>query len=115
MYTFNERCAESSRVLRKYPDRVPVICERSQKNKNVSEIDKNKYLVPSDLTMSQYIYVIRKRLVLPAEKAIFLFINNTLVSNTRPIGDIYDEHRDPDGFLYILYSDENTFGSTPLP
>ena len=26
---------------------------------------------------------------------------------------IYDEHKDDDGFLYISYSGENTFGGLP--
>ena len=26
------------------------------------------------------------------------------------MGSIYDEHKDEDGFLYIAYSGENTFG-----
>lgn len=26
------------------------------------------------------------------------------------MGVIYDEHKDEDGFLYIAYSGENTFG-----
>ena len=27
------------------------------------------------------------------------------------MSQIYDEHKDEDGFLYISYSGENTFGS----
>jgi len=27
------------------------------------------------------------------------------------MSDIYDDHKDEDGFLYITYSGENTFGS----
>lgn len=27
---------------------------------------------------------------------------------------IYDEHKDEDGFLYIVYSGENTFGGSLL-
>lgn len=27
---------------------------------------------------------------------------------------IYDEHKDEDGFLYIVYSGENTFGASLL-
>lgn len=42
------------------------------------DIDKKKYLVPSDLTCGQFVYVIRKRLKLPAEKAIFLFVNGVI-------------------------------------
>ena len=109
-YTFEDRIKESSRVLNKYPDRIPVICEKLEKNRSLQEIDKHKYLVPSDLTMGQFVYVIRKRLRLPAEKAIFLFVNGTISTNSARILEVYHKHRDKDGFLYIKYSDENTFG-----
>jgi len=34
--------------------------------------------VPADLTVGQFVYVIRKRIKLAPEKAIFVFINNFL-------------------------------------
>jgi hypothetical protein len=34
--------------------------------------------VPSDLTVGQFVYVIRKRIKLSPEKAIFIFTNNAL-------------------------------------
>ena len=37
-----------------------------------------RYLVPSDLSVGQFVYVIRKRIKLPPEKAVFLFVNNAL-------------------------------------
>lgn len=38
----------------------------------------NRYLVPADLTVGQFVYVVRKRIKLSAEKAIFVFVNNVL-------------------------------------
>lgn len=37
-----------------------------------------RYLVPADLTVGQFVYVIRKRIKLSAEKAIFIFVDNAL-------------------------------------
>lgn len=108
-FTFNQRLAEASRVLTKYPDRIPIICERNYRS-NVQDIDKKKYLVPGDLTCGQFVYVIRKRLCLRAEKAIFLFINGIIPSSNQNLASVYHEHKDLDGFLYITYSDENVFG-----
>jgi GABA(A) receptor-associated protein len=110
-----DRQKESERVIKKYPDRVPIICERSKTCKGISAMDKNKFLVPNDLTMGQFMYVIRKRLALPSEKAIFLFVNNTLVPTHSILGEIYEEQHDSDGFLYISYSDENVFGHLANP
>ena len=108
-YTLQERRNESSRVLLKYPDRVPIICER-RKYSNLKHIDKQKYLVPNDLTAGQFIYVIRKRLHLAAEKAIFIFVGDTLPTISATLADLYKQHQDIDGFLYIVYSEENVFG-----
>ncbi|KAK4581144.1 hypothetical protein RGQ29_024711 [Quercus rubra] len=63
---WERRMAESGRIREKYPDRVPA--ERS----DIPDIDKKKYLVPADLTVGQFVYVVRKRIKLGAEKAICL-------------------------------------------
>lgn len=110
-FTFQDRFEEAKRVLNKYPDRIPIICERSLKStSDCPFIDKRKYLVPRDLTMGQFLYVIRKRLRLLPEKALFLFVNGTIPSTTSLINELYNRHRDDDGYLYISYSQENTFG-----
>ncbi|KAL9296966.1 hypothetical protein ACSQ67_022862 [Phaseolus vulgaris] len=86
------RQAEAARIREKYPDRIPVIVERAEKS-DVPEIDKKKYLVPADLTVGQFVYVVRKRIKL-----------------TAMMSAIYEENKDEDGFLYMTYSGENTFG-----
>jgi len=105
----DERKAEAERIRAKYPDRIPVICEKTEKS-SVPDIDKKKYLVPADLTVGQFVYVIRKRLKLPAEQAIFLFVIGVIPPTASLLSQIYSEHKDDDGFLYITYSGENTFG-----
>ena len=111
-HSFQQRFEESSRIMNKYPDKIPIICEKmnNSKNKDIPIIDKTKYLVPKDLTLSQFLYVIRNRMKLPAEKAIFLFVGNRIPSSSELILNIYSLYKDPDGFLYITYSGENVFG-----
>ncbi|CAF2141439.1 unnamed protein product [Brassica napus] len=104
------RMAESTRIREKYQDRVPVIVEKAGQS-DVPDIDKKKYLVPADLTVGQFVYVVRKRIKLGAEKAIFVFVKNTLPPTAALMSAIYEEHKDEDGFLYMTYSGENTFGS----
>ena len=78
--------------------------------------------------------MIRKRIKLSPEKAIFIFVDEVLPPTAALMSAIYDEHkcvsipplfhssissspctlsfhRDEDGFLYVSYSGENTFGS----
>jgi len=109
-HAFDKRKAEAARIRLKYPDRIPVISEKAESS-NIPDIDKKKYLVPSDLTMGQFVYVIRKRIKLPPDAAIFVFVNNTLPSISALMSEIYQQHKDEDGFLYVTYSGESTFGS----
>jgi len=107
---FEKRFKESENILKKYPNRIPVIVEKSKKSRSLNDIDKNKFLVPNDMCMNQFIYVIRKRLTLTSEKALFIFINDKLVPNSKRLSEIYNEEKDSDNFLYVYYSSENTFG-----
>ena len=105
---FNYRLNESNRIKSKYKEKIPVIIERS--NKCEYNIDKNKYLVPSDLKMQELIYIIRKRIKIKDSEAIFIYVNNILPQSNKLISEIYDENKDEDGFLYVKFSTENTFG-----
>ena len=75
-----KRKSEAERIRAKYPDRVPVICEKADRS-DIPDIDKKKYLVPADLTVGQFHYVIRKRIKLAPEKALFLFCSNSIPPN----------------------------------
>ena len=107
-HTFMERKNESDRILAKYPNRVPIVVERY--NHSVPDIDRKKYLVPDDLSMANFLYVIRKRLKLTSEKSLFLFVNNKIVNMSQLVSEIYYKYGDEDGFLYIKYCEESTFG-----
>jgi GABA(A) receptor-associated protein len=105
-----ERLKKSQVILEKYPDRVPLIIQPSKNDRDIYPIDKSKYITPRDLTMLQLQQIIRKRVRFPAEKALFMFVNNKMFPITSIVGNIYDDNKDPDGFLYVTYCQENTFG-----
>jgi GABA(A) receptor-associated protein len=109
-HSFEARKDEADRIMKKFPDRVPVIIEKT-KESNVPDIDKKKYLVPNDLTIGNFLYVVRKRIKLPPEVALFLFIDKYLPPTSSLVSAVYDKHRNSDGFLYMVYATENTFGS----
>lgn len=105
-YTIEQRKTESARVRERYNDRVPVICEKmpesdvptvdvrgapphlltarphanSRGARLLASLQKSKYLIPMDMTVGQLVYVLRKRISLPSDKAIFVFVNNTCVA-----------------------------------
>lgn len=107
-FSFERRFQESENIVLKYPDRIPIIVERF--NINLPEIDRKKYLAPADLTIGNFMYVIRKRLKLESEKSLFLFFNDKILPVSKSLGHAYDTHKDKDGFLYVKYCEETTFG-----
>jgi GABA(A) receptor-associated protein len=110
-YNFQKRMEEANRVINKFPDRVPIICEKSRNASNdCPDIDKCKYLVPKDLTMGQFLCVIRNRLKLGPEKGVFLFVGNTIPPSAAYVNEIYSHYAENDGFLYVTYCLENVFG-----
>ena len=104
------RTQESNKILTKYPDRIPIIVYKN-KNADIKDIEKNKFLVPGDLTIAQFLTIIRKRIELSDKETLFLFINDTtLAGGSEIISNVYDKYKDEDGFLYISYCNENVFG-----
>tara|TARA_Y100000389_G_scaffold25256_1_gene21925 strand:+ start:61 stop:396 length:336 start_codon:yes stop_codon:yes gene_type:complete len=107
-----QRSKEQSTILRvKYPTRIPVIVNRSV-NSILPDIDKKKYLVPMDQSIAQFVYIIRRRIKMRPEHALFVFVNNVLPPTSALMSEVYEEHKDPtDECLYVTYSGENTFGA----
>ena len=76
------------------------IVERSPRAKNtLPEMDKKKFLCPSEITVAQFQYVVRKRLKLAPEHALFLIVNNRMPPSSAQLSQVYQEHKDEDGFL----------------
>jgi GABA(A) receptor-associated protein len=110
-FTFIERYNEATNIRKKYPGRIPIICEKNKKCKQTPNLDKKKYLVPCDLTLGQFLHVIRRRMsITNPSLALFLMINGKIYSSAEMFSNIYESEKDQDGFLYILYTTENTFG-----
>ncbi len=51
------------------------------------------FLHTQDLTVGQFVYVIRKRIKLAPEKAIFIFVEETLPPTAALMSAIYEEHK----------------------
>jgi len=108
-YTFEERKHVANQVMAKYPDRLPIIVHRV--NSTIPDIEKHKFLVPKDITMGKFLYEIRKHIELKPTQAIFMFVNDNIIPPINAlVSETYDKYKDPDGFLYITYNGENTFG-----
>lgn len=67
---------------------LKVIVEKAPKAR-IGDLDKKKYLVPSDLTVGQFYFLIRKRIHLRPEEALFFFVNNQIPPTSATLSSIY--------------------------
>jgi GABA(A) receptor-associated protein len=104
--------SEALRVKKKYPNFCPIYCESRD-----LQLDKQKYLIHKDMSFSQLIYIIRKRLKLTPENGLFFLIKSPtegdiLARSSDIIYSLYDKHKDPQTeCLYITIAKESTFGA----
>jgi len=108
-YTLEERICESTKVKLSHPTHICAIIEKS-KNSQLKEIDTRKFLIPKTTKFIDVIYIIRKKINLSQTDAIYMFINDIIPSPNENIETIYNKYQNQDGFLYIKYDSENTFG-----
>jgi GABA(A) receptor-associated protein len=102
---------EINLVINRYPGRIPVLVTKSKAVKSdIPDIPKNKFLVPKDITVGSFLYIIRKQLNLESDKALFIFVNETLPMSGMTMAELYSLHKSNDGLLRVEYTSESTFG-----
>lgn len=108
--SLEKRKNTATMMLEKHPNKIPVIIVLSPdiRKKNTYL----KYLISNDLSSSYVMTLVRRNINMSSEKAIFLLSENgTLLVGTNEMINIYNSHKNEDGYLYISVYLENTFGS----
>ncbi len=109
-----KRKEECQHILNQFPEKIPIICEKDPKCRDLQDIDKTKFLVSNDLSVAQFHFMIRKKLNIQEDKSSFyLLVNGDFaISGDSLLSDIYQKHKNPeDGFLYMLYTSTLVWGN----
>jgi len=109
-HPIEKRVEESTRLKIKHADRLPVICQVISKNKDLF-IKQPKFLVYKDQNVGSFLYILRKRIQLRPEEALFIFTEDGHLPNiTSTFSEVFNNHMNKDGFLYLAVSMESVFG-----
>uniref|UniRef100_T1KZB4 Autophagy-related protein n=1 Tax=Tetranychus urticae TaxID=32264 RepID=T1KZB4_TETUR len=109
---FAARKTECETLKAKYENKIPVIIERYNKERHLNLMEKTKFLVPGDLYVSKLLMIIRDKVRVNENQAIYLVADNkTILTMTKTMAEVYQEHKDEDGFVYITYASQSVFGA----
>lgn len=107
--SLEKRVVLAQNILLKHPGCVPLILEAYDKK---IQLNKTKFIIPGTLTVGQFLTDIHKKVLVNSKETIFLFCNqNVLIPTSLSLDAVYQKYKDNDGFLYLLVTKENTFGS----
>lgn len=93
-------------------------------DESLPKLKKYRYVVPGDMSVGQFMGILRKRMKLTPEQAIWLFTEkrdldkkdadqkSTLVTppTSQSLSEVASSYSDEDGFLYFAVKGENVFG-----
>ena len=104
------RMQDSLYLFEKHPGKIPVSITKKDGDV-LNDLEKNNLLIPNDMPFWMFLCILRKRLMLPAHKALFVLSSNgRLLSNTSSFNELYESEKSTDGILRLVYASENAFG-----
>jgi GABA(A) receptor-associated protein len=103
----NKRKELSEQLKKQYPDKIPLIIEKYFKS-NLPKIDKENFLLSTEFTLYQLIFLLRKRLFLEKEINFYLYAQQNpkkqiLLKDNLTLNELYNLYKNEDNFLYIFY------------
>lgn len=106
--SLESRKEEAEKIHSLYPSSIPIILERAN-NSIVPAVEKEKFLVPRCLTFREFELLVRRSLLLSHDTVLYLLVGENMPENDIKMGDLFDERRDEDSFLYICYTLDKVF------
>jgi GABA(A) receptor-associated protein len=99
-------------LLNKYPDRIPIVLS----SKTYLKDNPLKFIVPYEQTIAQFMVLLRTKIQLKPEEAIFFFVKDTetgqdiMVQTSSTIEYLYTQYKDKDLLLNLFFEKESVFG-----
>ena len=103
--TYETRKEVAFKIREQYQDRVPVIVQLDRRAIKILIIEKKKFLAPTDIPLCKFMIEVRKVIQTSRQAPLAVMVESgEMVSGNDTMGVLYERFKDPDGFLYILFS-----------
>ena len=112
-YSFEHIKNETDSIKLKHPTRVPILISILQVDTELyNNVKHHKYMIPKDMSFTEFIQIVRHRINLDKNEALFAIIleNNIMPKMSTLVGELYEKYKSNDGYLVIVLTKENTFG-----
>ncbi|KAK7197926.1 Autophagy protein Atg8 ubiquitin like/Ubiquitin-like autophagy protein Apg12 [Novymonas esmeraldas] len=107
-----ERREEAAEGLSK--GKIPIICER-RIDSTLPDLARKKFLVSPTMRVGTFATLLQQRISQEVGEPFFLFIGDeVLKSGSTSTHDLYNSHKDADGFLYVYYGNEVSSDATRM-
>ena len=111
-YPLEKRMQWSQEASMKYSNKLPLIVEKDHKCQGLDDLSNPKFLMPRTFMISEVQMIVRRKLNIKKEQGLFMMVNDgkEMIKANESLEGVYDKYKDQDGFLYILYTQENIYG-----
>lgn len=110
--TLENRKEKLAKLFTKNPNKIPIIFEKHKDSKLSINKPDAKFISTRNIKLCEFTKQLRDMWKLRPDTSLFFSCNNsTLLKADALIGQLYEENKDEDGYLYIQYREVETFGN----
>ena len=90
-------------IITKYPNKIPIICEKYPKCNDIEELNKTKFLIDKTHKIKEFLILLEKKINF--SHPICLIINEKIIDENETLENLYNKYKDKeDNMLYCFYS-----------
>ena len=110
--SLEERKEKLQKLLAKNPNKIPLIFEKHKDSTLKLATENAKFISTKNIKLGEFTKQLRDMWQLEADLTLFFSCGNkSMLNPDMLIGDLYERHKEEDGYLYIQYREVEAFGN----
>ena len=102
-HSLKDRIESYKKIIKKYPNKIPFICEKYPKCYDIEEMNKTKFIYDKTHKIKELLILLEK--IKNLSHPICLIINEKIINENETLENLYNKYKDKeDNILYCFYS-----------